>query len=94
MINILKLTFQAVISLIMALPYITNFCVGLYSIFLTIISVIADNNDRILTAGYGMSSVVCITGSIYGAVTESYTHLYSGPILLFIVYGYHRRTYG
>lgn len=94
MINVLGFIFQIIATFVTSVPYIASFCTGLYSIFLTFISVIADNNDKILTVGYGASSIACVVGTLYGAVTGSYIPLCCGPIILFIVYRYHRLTYG
>ncbi len=93
MIIFLEFIIYATISFILAIPYITIFCVGLYSAFLTIISIIVETSDKILTTGYSASAIACFAGSIYGACTNRYSYLCYGPLILALVYGYHRITY-
>jgi hypothetical protein len=94
MIDLLKYIFALVVSYIMAIPHIAVMCVGLYSLFLTFVSTVAKNNDNVLKIGYGVSSIACLFGALYGYIAETYCPIFVGPIILLSVYGYHRGTYG
>lgn len=90
----LKYIFALVVSYIMTIPYIAVMFIGLYSLFLTLVSLVVEKTDKVLQIGYGVSSIICLVGAFYGYFTDAYFPVVIGPIILVLVYRYHIYTYG